>query len=80
MEFNFNENQSVASDKFETAVPKDFQGLYAEKDGNYVLRTDDPAVGSAVSAITGLNKSLKIARAEAQGPHGKAIDLDKLSQ
>lgn len=80
MEFNFNENQMVPSDKFVSVVPKDFQGLYAEKDGSYVLRTDDPAVGSAVSAITGLNKSLKIARAEAQGFKGKAVDLAVLSE
>lgn len=80
MEFNFNENQTVPSDKFASAVPKDFQGLYAEKDGSYALRTDDPAVGSAVSALTGLNKSLKIARAEAQGFKGKAVDLAVLSE
>jgi hypothetical protein len=79
MEFDFNEMLSVPKDKF-TAVPEDFRPLYAEKDGAYVLRTDDPSVGSAVKAVTGLNRSLKAARAEAQGLKGKLPDLSKLSE
>jgi len=63
------------------AVPQDFQGLYSEGEGGkYVLRTDDDGVKSAVSAITGLSKALKVARAEAQGWKGKSVDLSALAE
>jgi len=80
MEFDFNDNLSVAKDKFATAVPADFHPLYAEKDGMMVLRSEDTSVGSAVRAVTGLNRSLKAARAEAQAAKGKQADLSKLSE
>ena len=80
MEFDFQDHQSVPSDKFEKAVPTDFQGLYVEADGNYVLDTKNPVTGAAVSAVSGLSKSLKIARAEAQGLKGRAVDLAALSE
>jgi len=63
------------------SVPQDFRGLYAEQDGGgFALRSDDDGVKSAVSAISGLAKSLKVARAEAQGWKGKAVDLGNLSE
>jgi len=77
MEFEF--QRSVESiDK----VPQDFQGLYveAEDSGGFILRTDDPAVTSAVAAITGLNKSLKAARGEVKNLKGQRVDLSPLSE
>ena len=75
MKFDF--SQKVKELK---AVPKDFQGLYEEaNDGEgFILRSDD-TTKSAVSAITGLVTSLKVARAEAAGFKGKAVDLSALS-
>lgn len=80
MEFEFVDNQTVPSDKFDTVVPEDFRGLYMEKDGNYVLNSDGEGVGSAVRAITKLNKSLRSARAEAAGLKGKSADLSALAE
>lgn len=74
MEFQF--NQTVDSIE---SVPQDFRGLYVEQDGKHVL-SDDPAVKSAVSAITGLNRSLKAARGEAKELKGRQIDLSGLSE
>ena len=77
MEFNFAENTSVDSiDK----IPTDFRGLYVEQDGKHVLRSDDDGVKSAVAAITGLNRSLVAARAEAKANKGKAVDLSTLGE
>lgn len=63
-------------------VPQDFRGLYTEaEDGSgYTLRADDDGVKSAVSAISGLSKALKVARSEAQGWKGKAVDLGELAE
>ncbi len=80
MEFEFVNNQTVPSDKFETTVPQDFHGLYVEKDGKYVLNSEDGAVGSAVKAITKLNTSLRAARAEAAGLKGRSADLSALAE
>ena len=80
MEFSFTENQTVPSDKFEKTVPADFSGLYVERDGNYVLNSEEGSVASAVKAIVGLDKSLRVARAEAQGLKGRAVDLAVLSE
>ena len=79
MDFDFQDYLSVPSDKFKTAVPVDFQGLYAEKDGKWSLRTDDPTVGAAVTAITGLNKSNRAMRAERDALKAKVPDLSKLA-
>jgi len=47
-------------------VPEDFRGLYSDiGDGKYSLRSDDPGVSSAVSAVTRLNNALKAARTDA---------------
>lgn len=63
------------------SVPQDFRGLYAEAEGGgYALRSDDEGVKSAVSAITGLSKALKVARTEAQGWKGKSVDLSALAE
>lgn len=80
MEFSFNDNQTVPSDKFETTVPADFRGLYVERDGSHVLNSEDPSVSSAVKAIVGLNKSLVAARAEAKSHKSKAVDLSPLGE
>jgi hypothetical protein len=78
MDFDFQDFLSVPSDQFKAKVPADFQGLYAEKDGKWVLRTDDPTVGSAVTAITGLNKSNRAMRAERDALKAASPDLSKL--
>lgn len=74
MEFEFN----PTVDSIET-VPQDFRGLYVETDGKFTLN-DDPAIKSAVSAITGLNRSLKAARGEAKDLKGRQVDLSALSE
>ena len=76
MEFQFNPKvESLDS------VPQDFRGLYTEvEDGGYALRSDDDGVKSAVSALTGMSRALKVARAEAQGWKGKSVDLSALSE
>jgi hypothetical protein len=76
MDFDFNKNLTV--DSLSGVVPDDFHGLYVEKDGKYVLKTDDPVVGSAVKAVSGLNRALNAARAEARDAKGKIIDLTPL--
>lgn len=76
MEFNFSENLVV--DSLEK-VPGDFRGLYKEADGKFKLAGDDPAVGSAVKAIVGLNRALVASRAEAKDAKGKTIDLTPLA-
>lgn len=80
MEFEFVSNQSVAPDKFESTVPEDFRGLYVEKDGQYVLGSDNPGVSAAVKAVTKLNTSLRAARAEAAGLKGRSADLSALAE
>lgn len=79
MDFTFEGNQTVTADQFATKVPADFQPFYAEKDGSYVLRGEDPIVANAVKVIGGLNKSLKASRGEAQALKGKLPDLAKLA-
>lgn len=77
MDFVFSENKEVATlDK----VPTDFQGLYKESDGKFVLDTENAATKSAVSAITRLNEALKASRAEAKNFKGQKIDLSPLSE
>lgn len=78
MEFNFAENQLVPTERAES-IPKDFRGLYEETDEGFKLRTDDSTVGSAVSAITGLNRALVAARGEARDAKKNKIDLSPLS-
>jgi hypothetical protein len=77
MEFDFNKSQTV--DKLDS-VPQDFRSLYVEADGKYKLDTDDPKVGSAISAITRLNKSLASERAGHDATRGKVVDLSALSE
>ncbi|MCP4900887.1 MAG: hypothetical protein GY906_28300 [bacterium] len=60
-------------------VPQDFRGLYEEtEDGKVALRQDD-SIKSAVSAITGLNKSLKASRAESKALKANRVNLDALA-
>jgi polyhydroxyalkanoate synthesis regulator phasin len=77
--FDFSQMQTVDSIE---KVPEDFRGLYAESgDGKYALRSDDPGVKSAVSAITRLNTSLKAARTDAQrAAAARGEDLAPLSE
>lgn len=76
MEFNFEKNVPKID-----SVPQDFRGLYRESEnGGFELRTDDETVKSAISAIVGLNKSLKAARSERDDLKGKAVDLSALSE
>lgn len=81
MQFDFAQNTTV--DNIEK-VPADFRGLYAEHtEGDkktFKLASDNPAVKSAVAAITGLNSALKAARAEAAAAKGQQIDLTPLSE
>ena len=77
MKFNFAENKTV--DKLET-VPEDFRGLYVEKEGKFVLDTEDPKVKSAVSALLGINTALIASRAEAKAAQGRAVDLSSLAE
>ena len=78
MDFNFAEHTTV--DTLEK-VPQDFRGLYVPADGGkFKLDSDDPKVKSAVSAITGLARSLVASRAEAKAARGKAVDLSALAE
>lgn len=75
MEFDF--PQSVP--KIEE-VPKDFQALYeAGEDDKHVLKSDDFSK-SAISAVAGLNHSLKASRAEVKDlkTQKKPVDLSAL--
>ena len=77
MEFNFGDNQVVDNlDK----VPTDFHGLYVEDGEKFKLDSETAGVKSAISAITGLNKALVAARAEAKAHKGKVVDLSGLSE
>lgn len=61
-------------------VPDQFKPLFAKDEATGTFKiADDPKVKGAVEAIVGLNRSLKAARAEAQGLKGKAVDLAALS-
>lgn len=75
MDFDFSQNVEVAD---LSKVPADFHGLYQQADGKYKLRSDDPAVGSAVKAITGLNRALNASRGEATELRRKTVDLGPL--
>lgn len=55
-------------------LPGEYHGFYAEKDGKFRLRDDDPIVKAAASTINGLNGALKNARKEAEGHKSKAGD------
>ena len=55
-------------------VPEQFRGIYEEKDGKFSVGESFQGV---TTAVIGLNKSLKAARAEAKGK--TAIDLSVLS-
>ena len=77
MEFDFSKSQTVDS---LDAVPSDFQGLYVEKDGKHTLATEDPKVGSAVSAVLRLNKSLNAERTAHGATKTKVVDLGALSE
>lgn len=77
MEFNFNENLTVPIEKW-AAVPEDFKGLYEKTDEGYKLRSEDPGVKAAISAITGLNKALVASRAEARDAKSRKVDLSAL--
>lgn len=77
MEFDFNKSQTVETLE---AVPVDFRGLYAEADGKFKLATDDPKVGSAVSAVLRLNQSLNSERTGHDKTRAKVVDLGGLSE
>lgn len=71
MEFDFPE--SVESiDK----VPEQFRPVYTEGENGFQLNESYKGIAEAV---TGLNKSLKAARAEAKNAKGKQVDLTPLS-
>lgn len=81
MQFDFAQNTVVENIE---KVPADFRGLYVEHtEGDkktFKLASDNPAVKSAVAAITGLNSALKAARAEVTAAKGTQIDLSPLSE
>ena len=70
MDFEFQEVESL------DVVPDQFKGLYAEADGKFRLNENYKGVAEAV---TGLNRSLKAARAEAKAMKGKG-DLSALAE
>ncbi len=76
MEFDFNKNLVV--DNIES-VPKDFRGLYVEKDGKHALDTSDDFKKSTVAVVTGLNRSLSAARLETKAAKDGKVDLSSLS-
>jgi hypothetical protein len=76
MEFDFGKSTKVAS---LDSVPEQFRALYKEVEGEgFVLDSEDPKVAGAVSAIAGLNKALRAARADARSK--TPIDLSPLSE
>lgn len=76
MEFDFSQPVTDLN-----KVPQDFRGLYVTgEDGKISLNSENEGVKAAVSAITGLNKSLKAARAEAKAKQGTQIDLSPLKE
>lgn len=75
MDFNFNDHLQVPDIN---KVPEQFRGLYEEGEEGYSLSKDEKVVG-AVSAITGLNKALTAARAEAKANKGNKVDLSPLA-
>ena len=76
MDFNFNDHLQVENLE---KVPEQFRGLYEsnEEDGVFALSKDEKVVG-AVSAITGLNRALVAARAEAKAKGSNKVDLSAL--
>lgn len=78
MDFDFTKNTQVEADKFESVVPEQFRGAYAQnEDGAYVI---SPTAKGLVEAVSGLNKSLKASRQEAKDYRSKAVDLGPLSE
>lgn len=62
-------------------VPKDFRGLYAVGDDEkFHLRTDDPGITSAVSAIMGYQKALGSERSNNADLKKKQVDLGPLAE
>lgn len=71
MDFDFSPTESL--DK----VPEQFRGLYSEaEDGKYAVADSYKGVAEAV---TGLNRSLKAARAEAKAKGDRTVDLSPLA-
>lgn len=70
MDFEFQEVDSIET------VPEQFRGLYSEADGKFKLSESYKGVAEAV---TGLNRSLKAARAEAKALKGSKVDLSALA-
>lgn len=60
-------------------MPAEYHGFYAEKDGKFRLRDDDPIVKAAAHTINGLNGALKNARKEADGHKAKVGDWKPLA-
>lgn len=60
-------------------LPSEYHGFYAEKEGKFRLRDDDPIVSAAAKTINGLNGALKNARKEADTFKGKAGDWKSLA-
>jgi len=62
-------------------VPEQFRPLYVTaQDGKIGIDVADPKVKGAVEAISGFNKALKAARAEAKANKSKTIDLAPLAE
>lgn len=60
-------------------VPEDFRSLYSEREGRFVLNTEDETVGPALKALTGASKALRQARSDAEKARGQRIDLSPLA-
>lgn len=76
--FEFSQNTELES---LDSVPENFRVFYKQSDSGegYHLNSDDPATASAVASITGLAKSLKAARKDADGYRKQRVDLSPLS-
>jgi hypothetical protein len=77
--FEFSQNTEMES---LDSVPENFRVFYKQSDSGegYRLNSDDPATSAAVSTITGLAKSLKAARADADSYRKQRTDLSALSE
>ena len=77
--FEFSQNTEMES---LDSVPENFRVFYKQSDSGegFQLNFDDPATASAVASITGLAKSLKASRKDADGFRKQRVDLSALSE
>lgn len=77
--FEFSQNTEMES---LDSVPENFRVFYKQSDSGegFQLNSDDPATASAVASISGLAKSLKAARKDADGFRKQRVDLSALSE